>query len=73
MMDQRSRDYGYRDSENDVLGESDAERTLMMVESGVIAKQNSMVDVCLDSMLLMYFVHLILMNNKFTNFINGFE
>ena len=50
MMDQRSHDYGYRDSENDVLGESDAERTLMMVESGVIAKQNSMVDVSLDSM-----------------------
>jgi hypothetical protein len=41
MIDQRSHDHGYRDSKNNVFGETDAERTLMMVESGVVAKQNN--------------------------------
>lgn len=48
-MDQSTRDYGYRE------GAVDVERTLKMVESGVVDGQNSKAEVSFKSCILIQF------------------
>lgn len=67
-MDQSAHGYGHRERETNVgVGESDVERTLMTVASGVVGNKNNLTDVSLKFSLQIHAVIEVLMKNAFTS------